>query len=76
MDYIKIDGALIKNIANDKNSRAIVETIANFARKQGYELIAEYVENHEISIILEEMGIKYMQGYFYSKPMEPSRIKF
>ena len=76
VDYIKIDGALIKNIANDKNSRAIVETIANFARKQGYELIAEYVENHEISIILEEMGIKYMQGYFYSKPMEPSRIKF
>jgi len=76
VDYIKIDGALIKNIANDKNSRAIVETIANFAHKQGYELIAEYVENHEISIILEEMGIKYMQGYFYSKPMEPSRIKF
>ncbi|WP_297913815.1 EAL domain-containing protein [uncultured Campylobacter sp.] len=50
--------------------------MAGFAKKQGYELIAEYVENHEISIILEEMGIKYMQGYFYSKPMEPSRIKF
>ena len=76
VDYIKIDGALIKNIANDKNSRAIVETIAGFAKKQGYELIAEYVENHEISMILEEMGIRYMQGYFYSKPMEPSKIKF
>ncbi|MDA3058265.1 EAL domain-containing protein [Campylobacter sp. VBCF_05 NA6] len=74
VDFIKIDGALIKDIVADESSRAIVETITAFAKNRNYEIIAEYVENHQISTILESMGIKYMQGFFYSKPMEPSKI--
>ncbi len=69
-DYIKIDGSLIKDIDKSELSRNIVETIAIFAKKQGIEIIAEYVENSDIFDIVKNMGIEYSQGYFFGKPGE------
>jgi len=67
-DYIKIDASLIRNIADDKNSLNIVETIKNFADKQGYKTVAEFVSNETIFEIVKALGIDYSQGYFIGKP--------
>ncbi len=67
-DYLKIDASLIKNIAGDKNSLNIVETIKNFADKQGYKTVAEFVANETIFEIVKALGIDYSQGYFIGKP--------
>ena len=69
-DIIKIDGSLIKNIQNSELSLNIVETISSFAKKQNIQVIAEYVENEEIFHILRDMGIDYLQGYYFGKPKE------
>lgn len=74
IDYIKIDGSIIKNIATDEKAYAVVETIINFASKQGYDVIAEYVSNREILNILKKLGIKYVQGYLFAKPISPDQI--
>jgi EAL domain-containing protein (putative c-di-GMP-specific phosphodiesterase class I)/DNA-binding NarL/FixJ family response regulator len=68
VDFIKIDGSLIRNINTDANSRSVVETIKTFADKTSIGIIAEFVENQEIYDCLKEMGIYYLQGYFIGKP--------
>lgn len=67
-DILKIDGSLVKNIANDPYSRNIVETIVSFAKKQKIITIAEFVENEEIFKILYNLGVDYSQGYYFGEP--------
>ncbi len=67
-DYIKIDGSMIKNIDTDNNAKMVVETIVNFAKKMNMKTIAEFVENEEILKIVNELGIDYSQGYYFSAP--------
>lgn len=74
VDYIKIDGSIIKKIAIDSNSRAIVETIVSFAKRQNYEIVAEFVENIETMEIVKSLGIKFVQGFLLGKPMPVSSI--
>ena len=69
-DILKIDGSLIKNIETDEFSRNLVETIVMFAKRQGLQTIAEYVENEKIYNILTELGVDYSQGYYFGKPMK------
>ncbi|MFT5662006.1 MAG: diguanylate cyclase (GGDEF)-like protein [Sulfurimonas sp.] len=68
VDIIKIDGELIKNIHSDKNSRLVVETIVQFARKLGVKTIAEYVHSQAVLDMVKDMGIDYGQGFFIGIP--------
>jgi len=67
-DYMKIDGSLIKNIATDKNARLVVETIVIFAQKLGKETIAEFVHSKEVYKVVKEIGIDYVQGFYFAEP--------
>lgn len=69
-DYIKIDGSLIKDIATDQSICAVAETIVNFAKKNNFKTIAEFVASEEIQEKIEELGIDYSQGYLFGKPEE------
>lgn len=68
VDYLKVDGSLIRNIHEDTASRNVVETIKAFADKTSIGIIAEFVANEEIYNCLEEIGIYYHQGYYIGKP--------
>jgi PAS domain S-box-containing protein/diguanylate cyclase (GGDEF)-like protein len=68
VDYIKIDGSIIRRIDTDRNSFVIAETIADFARKLGIKTVAEFVHSGEISRLVEEIGIDYAQGFHLGKP--------
>ena len=67
-DYIKIDGSLIKNIDQNKNSQDIVKTIVSFAKLKGITTIAEFVSSKEIYDKVVELGIDYSQGFYFGKP--------
>jgi len=68
VDYIKIDGSLIKNINDDMDHLLTVESILHFAQKKGIATIAEFVEDEAIYAKLVELGIDYSQGYLFSVP--------
>lgn len=68
VDYIKIDGSLIKNICNDKTSELVTETIVDFASKLGMDVIAEFVSDKEVFNKVKEMGVDFSQGYYFSEP--------
>lgn len=67
-DYIKIDGSMIKNIDKDRDTQMVVSTIVEFAKKMDMKTIAEFVENQSILDKVNELGIDYAQGYFFSEP--------
>ena len=73
VDYLKIDGSLIRVIHRDQNSRLIVENIVAFTRQMGIQTIAEYVESEEIQKKVEELQIDFSQGYYLGEPKPASR---
>lgn len=68
VDYLKIDGSLVKFITTDESSRIIVKTIVNFASNLGLKTIAEFVEDKDSLELLEKMGVDFVQGYYIGKP--------
>lgn len=68
VDFIKIDGSMIKTIDTSTDAQAVVSVIVDFAKKMGIKTIAEFVENESIFKKVKEFGIDYSQGYYFSEP--------
>ena len=67
IDYLKIDGSLIKNITTNESSYNIVKLVNQFAIDSGIETVGEFVEDEEIYNGLKELNITYAQGYYFGK---------
>ena len=70
VDYIKIDASLISDIDRNQNSRIMVETIVELAKKLHIATIAEFVSSVEILDIVKELGVDYAQGFYIGRPEE------
>jgi len=68
IDYLKIDGSLVKNIDTDSVDREMVRAINEIGHVVGAKTIAEFVENDASVARLREMGVDYGQGYGLHKP--------
>ncbi len=68
VDMVKIDGIFIKDLAHSADNCFFVKTLLDFAQGFGLQTIAEFVETGEITKILLDMGVDYMQGYYFGKP--------
>jgi diguanylate cyclase (GGDEF)-like protein len=68
IDYLKIDGNFIKDIADNQVDYEIVQAIHYMAHAMGIQTVAEFVENKEILTKLETLGIDYAQGYGIARP--------
>jgi len=68
IDFLKIDGKYIKDIDTNKKSYEITKAIVYFAKNANIPVIAEFVHNKKIQKIIEELGIEYSQGYYFSEP--------
>jgi diguanylate cyclase (GGDEF)-like protein/PAS domain S-box-containing protein len=69
VDYLKIDGVFVRDIADDPMDKTIVYSISSIGKVLNMKTIAEYVENEETLSIVREMGIDYAQGYHISMPV-------
>ena len=69
IDYLKIDGSLVKAIPNEEYDRAIVTSINEVAHLMGIKTIAEFVETDQILEHIAKISIDYAQGYITGKPV-------
>ena len=69
VDYLKIDGSFIKEIATDPFAEAVVNSITQVSKVQKLQTIAEFVENQEILQRLKLIGVDFAQGYGVGKPV-------
>ena len=68
VDYLKIDGAFVQDMAHDTLDYSMVEAINRIGHKVGLETVAEYVETAEVLACLRKIGIDYAQGDYLHKP--------
>ncbi len=67
-NYIKIDGSLIKNIYNDKNSYEMVKSIIDFSKALNIKVIAEFVHSKDVYNTLFDLGVDEFQGFYLGEP--------
>jgi EAL domain-containing protein (putative c-di-GMP-specific phosphodiesterase class I) len=70
LDFIKIDGALVQDLAGNPETQTIVRKLVEQAVKQKIETIAERVEDANTMAVLWQLGVQFIQGYFVNAPEE------
>ncbi|HZR03222.1 MAG TPA: EAL domain-containing protein [Burkholderiales bacterium] len=68
VDYLKIDGGFVRDLATDEGNRIFVRALCDVARGLNKQVVAEWVENLETLDILTRMGTLYGQGYLFQRP--------
>ncbi|MEK7323207.1 MAG: EAL domain-containing protein [Pseudomonadota bacterium] len=68
VDYIKIDGSFIRNLAKDTVDQSLVRSMIDIARTLGKKTVAEFVEDRATLEMLRDWGADYAQGYYIGKP--------
>lgn len=68
VDYVKIDGSFIRDIAKDTVQLAMVKSMNEIAHAMGKRTVAEYVDNDDVLRLLGEIGVDFAQGYLTGKP--------
>lgn len=69
VDYIKIDKGFIDGIMNETTSASLVDHIISIAHTMNFEVIAEGIEYAYQQNYLKDSGVKYGQGWYFSKPL-------
>lgn len=67
-DYLKIDGAFMRELAESQESQDTVKSLTDMAHSMGKLTIAERVEDAGTLAVLWQCGVNYIQGYFLQEP--------
>ncbi|MGD8510376.1 MAG: EAL domain-containing protein, partial [Gammaproteobacteria bacterium] len=68
MDYLKIDGSIIRGLGEDHMNEAMVTAMINLARTMDIRVIAEHVENESVFEVVRQMGVDFAQGFAVGRP--------
>jgi diguanylate cyclase (GGDEF)-like protein len=68
MDYLKIDGAYMRDLARDTVNQAMVSAMVKLARTLDFQVIAEQVEDAASLEAARRMGVDFVQGFAISRP--------
>ncbi|MBZ0091548.1 MAG: EAL domain-containing protein [Sulfuricellaceae bacterium] len=74
VDYLKIDGAFVRDMVEDEVDCAMVEAINRIGHVMGIQTVAEFVENDAILQKLKDLGVNFAQGYGLHKPEPLSAV--
>ena len=74
VQYLKIDQAFVKDLANSTKDVAIARAIIAMAHGLGLSVIAEGVESEEQLAILREEGCDQVQGFLIHEPLPSDRF--
>lgn len=70
-EWLKIDLSLIRDVDTDEIRSQLVGSLASFAAKIGVGLIAEGIETRGELAKLRELGVRYGQGFLFTRPVDP-----
>lgn len=70
VDYIKIDGSIIRYIDKDENMKKIAQSIVFFAKSINKKVVGEFVSSKEILEEAKRIGIDFFQGFYFSEPQK------
>lgn len=68
LDYLKIDGSFMRNLARDSVDQAMVAAMIKLARTLNFQIIAEQVEDNAALAMARELGVDFVQGFVIAHP--------
>jgi len=68
VDMVKIYVDYVTKIKNDADDRVFVTKLAELADHFGMETVAEWVGDEETAEFLRDVGITYLQGFYFGEP--------
>jgi diguanylate cyclase (GGDEF)-like protein/PAS domain S-box-containing protein len=68
MDYLKIDGSFIRNLAADTINQAMVAAMIELSRSLNFRIVAEQCEDQSSLDLVKRMGIDFVQGFIIGRP--------
>ena len=74
MDYLKIDGSFIRNLAGDVVNQAMVAAMIDLSRTLNFRVVAEQVEDQDSLDAVRRMGIDFVQGFAVGRPQPLSMV--
>ncbi|ODC03031.1 diguanylate cyclase [Terasakiispira papahanaumokuakeensis] len=73
-NILKIDKAFVQHIESEDQA-SLLKAICSFAHSLGYETVAEGIETAVHRDICADLGVKRLQGYFFSRPLPASELE-
>src|SRR6056297_3384480 len=70
VDILKIDKSFVQSINESKENMDLIKAIVTIANKRNLVVVFEGVEIKEQLMFILRLGCRYVQGYYYYKPME------
>jgi EAL domain-containing protein (putative c-di-GMP-specific phosphodiesterase class I) len=74
IDTLKIDRSFVRNLPDDSEDEAIAQAIISMGKALGMMIVAEGVETTAQEDFLRDRGCDEMQGYLFSKPVQPEQM--
>lgn len=74
VDSVKIDRRFVTTLCNKESGAKVVNAIIQLAHSLDMEVVAEGVETSEQARLLRDAGCDEMQGYYFSKPLDPEAL--
>lgn len=68
VDFVKIDRSLVRFVDTQPGYHQMLLGLRDFARRTGVVLVAEGVETQRQSEVVKQIGIEWIQGFYYSRP--------
>lgn len=68
-DVLKIDGVFVRDIVDNPESKLFVNILLEFAKAYNLKTVAEFVETGEIAKVLMELGVDYLQGFYFGQAL-------
>lgn len=66
--YLKIDGALVRDVVGNPRSQAMITAIVQLANAMRLRTIAECVESEQIGRAVAQLGVQFGQGFHIGRP--------
>ena len=70
LNIIKVDKTFIDDIVEDEYAQAFIKLIVDLSKTIGTEIVVEGIEDIHQFQLLKEIGVDYIQGYFFGKPVD------
>lgn len=74
IDVLKIDKVFLDEIIDNTKRQKLLKEMIRLAKSFKIETLAEGVETKEQFQMIEELGVDYVQGYYFSRPLDEDKV--
>lgn len=74
IDTVKIDRSFVEDLVSSDDNKEIIRAIVSLAQTTRMDTLAEGVETEDQLSFLMQEGVRIIQGFFFSRPIDPGRF--